>query len=149
VDAHDDTPQHLSNGHLSPDAAVLTSARESPAESGSDLSEPHHGVQPEESMASPSSHAETPDAYMEDMTGSEQDSEQDADGSVDADYEQTQLHDVHSDSSGASRTLSVRVGKSKKRKMSSEEEEYIRNNAELFGLRRSVSSTTSSLFRTS
>jgi len=99
-------------------------------------------------MDSPSSNVETPDAYMEDVTGSDQDSEQDADGSVDADYEQTQIHDVHSDSSGASRTLSVHVEKPKKRKMSSDEEEYIRNNAELFGLRRSVSSTTTSIFRT-
>lgn len=97
-------------------------------------------------MGSPSSHAETPDAYLEDVTGSDQDSEQDADGSVDADYEQIQLHDVHSDSSGGSRTLSARAGKPKKRKMSSEEEEYIRNNAELFGLRRSVSPTTPFVF---
>jgi hypothetical protein len=99
-------------------------------------------------MDSPSSHVETPDAYMEDVTGSDQDSEQDADGSVDADYEQNQLHDVHSDSSRAFRTLSVHVGKSKKRKMSSDEEEYIRNNAELFGLRRSVSPTSPAVFRT-
>jgi hypothetical protein len=93
-------------------------------------------------MDSPSSHDETPDVYMEDMTGSDQDSEQDADGSVDAEYEQTQLHDVHSDSSGASRAMSTHLEKSKKRKMSFQEEEYIRNNAELFGLRRSVSPTT-------
>jgi chromodomain-helicase-DNA-binding protein 1 len=128
------------NGHFSPNPSPIAPAKDTPAASESDLSEVHDVPQLEvlSDAPSPSADAESPDAYEEATSVSNEDSEQDAEGSDDADYEDIQLAGVQHEESERSRSPSVVSRKSKKRRMSMEEEDYILANPELYGLRRSV-----------
>lgn len=128
------------NGHLSPNPSLNAPAKDTPAASESDLSEVHDDPQLEvlSDSPSPSADVESHDAYEEASNVSDEDSDQDAEGSDDADYEDTRLTGAQHEESERSRSPSVVSGKSKKRKMSMEEEDYILANPELYGLRRSV-----------
>jgi len=135
-----ESPQIAVNGHISLRPSPIAPAEDPPAASESDLSEVHVDV-PSETFSdppSPSPEAQSPDEYKEDASPSEDDSDQDAEGSDDTDYEEPHLTVEHREESEQSRSASVISLKTKKRKMSMDEEDYIRRDPELYGLRRSV-----------
>lgn len=135
-----ESPQPAMNGHLSPNPTSTVPPKDTTAVTESDLSEVRDDAQLEVLSDPPSSSPdpESPDAYEQDLSASDEDSDQDAEGSDDADYEDIHPAAAQHEDSDRSRSPSIASDKSKKRKMSMDEEDYILANPELYGLRRSV-----------
>lgn len=130
------------NGHGSPLAHNVTNADDEDAPSESELSDPTNRAG---APISPGSDDQSP-VHDEDNDVdalSESSHSEDAEGSEDGDYEsETPL--AQSDDQEVDRSSSEDSQRPRKRKASVEDDEYITQNPELYGLRRSVRSHRSS-----
>ena len=124
------------NGHLSPLAAHVTNADSSSHHSDSDVSDAK-----EHAAAAQASDIDAPgEEYDEDeeiAAASDSSEDVDAEGEPDGDYdsESPPSEQAESDRAGSSSQESTRPTK---RKASAEKDNYIEQNPELYGLRRSV-----------
>lgn len=125
------------NGHISP-LAVHVAPNQSPSEhSDSDLSDAH-----EPAAAAPSSDLDAPGEEYDDDEPAAADSDSsedvDAEGEPDADYDSDSPPSEHAPSSPAHSVSSQESSRPLKRKASADKDDYMTQNPELYGLRRSV-----------
>lgn len=125
------------NGHISP-LAVHVVAADSPSEhSDSDLSDAN-----EPAVIDAASDADAPgEEYDEDehiVAASDSSADVDAEGEPDGDYDSDSPPSEQAESDGAQSSMSHDSQRPPKRKASAEKEDYITQNPELYGLRRSV-----------
>ena len=127
-------PHNLTNGHLSPSNAY-TNGAPTPS-SDSDLSEVSDHIEPTVTHPPNITVDHTSGAYVDHRSSSSED--EDALGSEDADYE---MEDATMDVDDAqdAQSSSQDSRRSLKRKSMTQEEDYIKNDPELYGIRRSVS----------
>lgn len=126
------------NGHGSPLAHNVTNVDDEDAPSESELSDPTNRAA---AALSPSSDAQSPvqDEDNEVDALSDSSHSEDAEGSEDGDYE-SETPPAQSDNEEVDRSSSEDSQRPRKRKASVEDDEYINQNPELYGLRRSVRS---------
>jgi chromodomain-helicase-DNA-binding protein 1 len=126
----------LSNGHGSPLVArpASTNGRASPSDS--DLSDSH------EPAAHDASDADAPgeeyDSNDEMAVDSDSSNDVDAEGEPDGDYDSDSPPSEQAESERARSSVSQDSSRPSKRKASAEKDDYITQNPELYGLRRSV-----------
>jgi len=124
------------NGHLSPLAAHMTTADSSSQHSDNDQSETQ-----EAAAVDPASDVDAPgEEYDEDdevAAASDSSEDVDAEGEPDGDYDSESPPSEQAESDRA-RSSSEESRRPPKRKASDEKEDYIEQNPELYGLRRSV-----------
>ena len=127
-----------SNGHLSPPSTKPATNGAVTPESESDLSEATDVPNPH--TAFPNSE-QNDDGEDGEMRGSEAESSQDEDavGSDDPDYDMATPPTGNAGSHGDDRSSSQDSPRQRKRKSGPEHEDYMLNDPELYGLRRSVS----------
>ncbi|KAK7531920.1 P-loop containing nucleoside triphosphate hydrolase protein [Phyllosticta citricarpa] len=125
----------LMNGHSSPLAQNVTNADDVDARSASDASDPAN--HPAADLLS-ASDRQSPvhDAGNDDEVMSESSHSEDAEGDEDGDYE-SETPPPQSEEHEAAQSSSEESSATRKRKASVEDEEYIAQNPELYGLRRS------------
>ncbi|KAK0659845.1 Chromodomain helicase hrp3 [Lasiodiplodia hormozganensis] len=123
------------NGHGSPLAHNVTNVDDEDAPSESELSDPTNRAA---AALSPSSDAQSPvqDEDNEVDALSDSSHSEDAEGSEDGDYE-SETPPAQSDNEEVDRSSSEDSQRPRKRKASVEDDEYINQNPELYGLRRS------------
>lgn len=86
---------------------------------------------------------------MHDMATSELDEDEDAPGEDDADFNNESPSQLHTNGMRHDRLSSEESSRSEKRKVDEvDDEEYMKQNPELYGLRRSVRATTNPCIRT-
>ncbi|KAF2182223.1 hypothetical protein K469DRAFT_712840 [Zopfia rhizophila CBS 207.26] len=126
----------LINGHSSPLAVNVTNADDLPIRSDSELSDVKDAI-----AEDVSSDEDAPgDVYNEDdedAVASESSEDVDAEGEPDGDYDSETPPPIHVDNSRARSSTSQESRRPQKRKASVEEDEFITQNPELYGLRRS------------
>lgn len=128
------------NGHGSPLAHNVTNADDEDAPSESELSDPTNRAGAPISLGSDD---QSPVHDEDNDVDAESSHSEDAEGSEDGDYEsETPL--AQSDDQEVDRSSSEDSQRPRKRKASVEDDEYITQNPELYGLRRSVRSHHSS-----
>ncbi|KAF1944520.1 hypothetical protein EJ02DRAFT_94742 [Clathrospora elynae] len=124
------------NGHLSPLAAHIASADSPSDHSDSDLSDAR-----EPAAVDHASDADAPgEEYDEDdemAAASDSSEDVDAEGEPDGDYDSDSPPSEQAESDGARSSMSQESRRPPKRKASDEKEDYIEQNPELYGLRRS------------
>lgn len=130
-------PIPYTNGHSAP-LAVHAAPTQSPSQhSDSDLSDTHQPAAPE-----PSSDIDAPGEEDDDdelmAVDSDSSEDVDAEGEPDADYDSDSPPSEHAPSSRAQSVSSQESSRPLKRKASSEKDDYMTQNPELYGLRRSV-----------
>ena len=127
-------PHSYANGHLSPSSAYTNGAH-TPS-SDSDLSDVSEHLDPATIRVSNAAIDRANEAYDNNDSLSSED--EDALGSEDADYE---IEDAAMDMDAVqeSQSSSQDSRRSLKRKSTAQEEDYMRNDPELYGIRRSVS----------
>lgn len=129
----------MTNGHSNSNDTNMNENQDATSESGSDLSEvrgpPVVGASPS-SSSSPAHHSQ----YGNDDDQSSDHSEEDNDnGSEDADFDMEEsVADTNNHNARLDRSSSHESRRPTKRKMGIEDDEYIKANPELYGLRRSV-----------
>ncbi|KAF2002774.1 hypothetical protein P154DRAFT_544173 [Amniculicola lignicola CBS 123094] len=125
----------LTNGHSSPLALHMTAADALSAHSDSDLSDAKAAIaeDPSSDEDAPGEDEDEPDAMEVDSSSSE---DMDAEGEPDGDYDSETPPPAEKDTGRARSSTSQESGRSK-RKASVEEEEFMEQNPELYGLRRS------------
>ncbi|KAF2199926.1 chromo domain-containing protein 1 [Delitschia confertaspora ATCC 74209] len=125
----------LTNGHLSPLANNVTNADEISSHSGSELSDA------KDAIAEDASSSDEPqgDDYDEDedADGTSESEDVDAEGEPDGDYDSETPPPVQHESDHGGSSTSEESTRPPKRKASVEDDEYITQNPELYGLRRS------------
>lgn len=127
----------FSNGRISPTGASVISANGHASPSDSDLSDSN------EPAAQPASDADAPgedyDDDDDDMAADSSSSDDvDAEGEPDGDYDSDSPPSEQAESDRALSTVSQDSSRPSKRKASAERDDYITQNPELYGLRRSV-----------
>ena len=136
------SPGHIAslpytNGHLSPLAVHVTSANSPLQLSDSDLSDTREPAAP-----APTSDADAPgEEYDEDedmAVVSDSSDDVDAEGEPDGDYDSDSPPSEQAESDHAHSSASQESRRPPKRKASVEKEDYMTQNPELYGLRRSV-----------
>ncbi|KAK5153791.1 hypothetical protein LTR04_006141, partial [Oleoguttula sp. CCFEE 6159] len=131
------------NGHMSPLAHNASSTNNLPSRSESELSDirdpPHAQTL---SASARAGLTESEDEDMPDMATSESSQDQDVAGSEDAEYDTETPPPAEAGPTRPSRSLSEDSRRPPKRKASMDSEEYMLKDPELYGLRRSVESTT-------
>ena len=139
------TPGHIAsrpytNGHVSPPAAQVTTANSPPQHSDSDLSDAK-----EPTALERASDADAPgEDYDEDedmAAPSESSEDVDAEGEPDGDYDSDSPPSEQAHSDRARSSVSQESSRPLKRKASADKDDYITQNPELYGLRRSVRGT--------
>lgn len=125
------------NGHLSP-LPVHIAPTQSPSDhSDSDLSDSN-----EPAAAAPSSDVDAPGEEYDDdepaVADSDSSDDVDAEGEPDGDYDSDSPPSEHAPSSPAQSVSSQESSRPLKRKASAEKDDYMTQNPELYGLRRSV-----------
>lgn len=127
-----------SNGHLSPPSTKPATNGAVTSESESDLSE---AIDDPNALAVFSNRKQTDDGENGQMKASDDESSQDEDavGSDDPDYDMTTPPNGNAGSHSDDHSSSQDSPRQRKRKAGPEHEEYILNDPELYGLRRSVS----------
>lgn len=117
----------------------MTNADELPGRSGSELSEAKDAaVEPPSSGLD--SQGAVQDDNVADMATSESSQDEDAEGEADADYEFETAPPAESNAQEAESSSEEEPRRSLKRPASAEDDDYMMNNPELYGLRRSVRS---------
>jgi chromodomain-helicase-DNA-binding protein 1 len=134
----------LTNGRGSPYAADTTATNGVAAHSNSDMSYTH-----ESAKADPASDADAPGEDDDEDVVMAQDSDSsddvDAEGEADGDYDSESPPPEQAESDDDARSsVSQESSRPSKRKASTEGDDYITQNPELYGLRRSVRGTISS-----
>lgn len=136
------SPGHIAslpytNGHLSPLVAHVTSADSPPRHSDSDLSDAK-----EPAAVDQASDADAPgEEYDEDeeiAVASDSSEDVDAEGEPDGDYDSDSPPSEQAESDRARSSISQESTRPPKRKASDEKDDYMTQNPELYGLRRSV-----------
>jgi chromodomain-helicase-DNA-binding protein 1 len=126
------------NGHISPVAVHAALAQSSDQHSDSDLSDAQ-----EPAAAEPSSDVDAPGEEYDDDEPAAADSDVsddvDAEGEPDGDYDSDSPPSEHAPSSRARSSSSQESSRPLKRKVSADKDDYMTQNPELYGLRRSVS----------
>lgn len=130
----------LTNGHGSPYTADTTATNGVTAHSNSEMSYTH-----EDAVADPASDADAPGEDDDDDVVMAQDSDSsddvDAEGEADGDYDSESPPPEQAESDDDARSsVSQDSSRPTKRKASTEGDDYITQNPELYGLRRSVRS---------
>ena len=139
VDTNMDDSFSMSNGHSYSNDTNMNENQDASSDSGSDLSEvrdpPVIGASPS-SSSSPAHHSQ----YGNDDDQSSDHSEEDNDnGSEDADFDiEESVAETSNHNARVDRSSSHESRRPTKRKMGIEDDEYIKANPELYGLRRSV-----------
>lgn len=125
------------NGHISPLAVHVAPTHSSAQHSDSDLSDAREPAAPE-----PSSDIDAPGEEYDDdepmAVESDSSADVDAEGEPDGDYDSDSPPSEHAPSSRAQSVSSQESSRPLKRKASSEKDDYMTQNPELYGLRRSV-----------
>lgn len=125
------------NGHISPLAVHVAPAQSSSEHSDSDLSDAN-----EPAAAAPSSDVDAPGEEYDDdepvAADSDSSEDVDAEGEPDGDYDSDSPPSEHAPSSPAQSVSSQESSRPLKRKASAEKDDYMTQNPELYGLRRSV-----------
>jgi chromodomain-helicase-DNA-binding protein 1 len=127
----------LANGHLSPPIASIPNGEKITTHSESELSKEKDAAA--EDLPSTDDHEE--ETYDEDAQGSpvsDSSEDVDAEGEPDGDYDSDSAPPAEDDASGADTSSSEESRRPPKRKASVEDDDYITQNPELYGLRRSV-----------
>jgi hypothetical protein len=131
----------IANVHISSDHDTIMKEDDSPAPAAGAASSPQPSLSQRTSASPSRSDPPSPESARKDIVMSDSGSDVDAEGSEDDEYAHApnqssallELNDPPTDSSSTS------SGASRKRKTSIDEEEFMRTNPELYGLRRSVS----------
>lgn len=127
----------LTNGHGSPYAANTTAANGLAPHSDSDVSHTH-----QDAVAEPASDVDAPgeddDEDVEMAQDSDSSDDVDAEGEADGDYDSESPPPEQAESDDARSSASQESRRPSKRKASPEGDDYITQNPELYGLRRSV-----------
>jgi chromodomain-helicase-DNA-binding protein 1 len=135
--AHRDSLPYT-NGHVAPLAVHVATTHSSSPRSDSDLSDAREPAAPE-----PSSDVDAPGDEEDDDQAMAVDSDSsddvDAEGEPDGDYDSDSPASERAPSSRAQSVSSQDSSRPLKRKASSEKDDYMTQNPELYGLRRSVS----------
>ena len=132
----------LTNGHGSPYAADTTAPNGLALHSDSDMSNAHEDI-----AAEPASDVDAPgedddDEDVEMAQDSESSDDVDAEGEADGDYDSESPPPEQAESDDARSSVSHESRRPSKRKASPEGDDYITQNPELYGLRRSVRGIT-------
>lgn len=135
--SHTTTNLPYSNGHLSPPSTKPATNGAVTPESESDLSEATDVPNPHTAFPNSVQNDDGEDGEMRDSDESSQD--EDAVGSDDPDYDMATPPTGNAGSHGDDRSSSQDSPRQKKRKAGPEHEDYMLNDPELYGLRRSVS----------
>ncbi|KAH5233598.1 hypothetical protein HBI62_043920 [Parastagonospora nodorum] len=124
------------NGHTTPLAVHAAPARSPSQRSDSDLSDaqPPAVAEPSSDVDAPGEEDEDDEAMAADSDSSE---DVDAEGEPDADYDSDSPSSEHAPSSRAQSVSSQESSRPNKRKASSDKDDYMTQNPELYGLRRS------------
>jgi chromodomain-helicase-DNA-binding protein 1 len=126
------------NGHASPLAVHVAHDHSSSAHSDSGLSDDREPAAPE-----PSSDVDAPGEEDDDeqpmAADSDSSADEDAEGEPDGDYDSDSPPSEHAPSSRAQSVSSQESSRPLKRKASSDKDDYMTRDPELYGLRRSVS----------
>lgn len=128
----------LTNGHLSPLAHNVTNASDLSSRSGSELSEAKDGPPAEAPSSGADSQGLTLDGDTANMVTSESSHTEDADGSEDAEYDAETPAPAQSDAGREDPPSEESSARSRKRKASINDDDYMLQDPELYGLRRSV-----------
>jgi chromodomain-helicase-DNA-binding protein 1 len=130
------------NGHASPLAVHVAHDHSSSAHSDSGLSDDREPAAPE-----PSSDVDAPGEEDDDeqpmAADSDSSADEDAEGEPDGDYDSDSPPSEHAPSSRAQSVSSQESSRPLKRKASSDKDDYMTRDPELYGLRRSVSASHS------
>ena len=127
----------LTNGHSSPLAVPVTVAEDVPTHSDSDLSDAQDPIaQDPSSDEDAAGELDDEDEEMADASDSSED--EDAEGEPDGDYDSESPPPARAESSRARSSTSQESRRPTKRKASVEDDSYMSQNPELYGLRRSV-----------
>ncbi|OCL09033.1 chromo domain-containing protein 1 [Glonium stellatum] len=126
----------LMNGHSSPLALNVTNVDDMSSRSESELSDIKETIV-EDPSSDEDSQEKPYDVDMADEVTSESSEDEDAEGEVDGDYDSETPPPVQLNSSRARSSTSQDSRRPSKRKASVEDDEYITQNPELYGLRRS------------
>lgn len=128
------------NGHISPLTVHVTAATSPPQHSDSNLSDAQ-----EPAAADQASDVDAPgEDYDEDQdiaAASDSSEDVDAEGEPDGDYDSDSPPSEQAESDRARSSMSQESNRPLKRKASAEKDDYITQNPELYGLRRSVRGT--------
>jgi chromodomain-helicase-DNA-binding protein 1 len=128
------------NGHTSPVAVHVAHTQSPDQHSDSDLSDAR-----EPAAASPSSDVDAPGEEYDDddpvAADSDASDDVDAEGEPDGDYDSDSPPSEHAPSSRAESLSSQASSRPLKRKASADKDDYMTQNPELYGLRRSVSAS--------
>ena len=136
------------NGHFSPLADNMSDSDKIHPSSESDLSNTEQPSRPSNLYRAQSNQASTPASRATGSPLTDTASDQDADGDEDGDYDIETPPITATTAPAEELSPSSSSARVSKRKMSATEDEYMRENPELYGLRRSVDiSYCSTLFR--
>jgi chromodomain-helicase-DNA-binding protein 1 len=128
------------NGHATPLAVHVAPDHSSSPDSDSDVSDAREPAAPE-----PSSDVDAPGDEDDDeqpmAADSDSSADEDAEGEPDGDYDSDSPPSEHAPSSRAQSVSSQESSRPLKRKASADKEDYMTRDPELYGLRRSVSSS--------
>ncbi|CAK4032372.1 related to transcriptional regulator CHD1 [Lecanosticta acicola] len=128
----------LANGHASVGDADLLKPTPQPTRSESELSDLHDvptNTMP--STSAPQEEVHSDDDAIHDMATSELDEDEDAPGEEDADFDEETPPPAQPDGMDHDRSSSESISRPGKRKAEVDDEEYMKQNPELYGLRRS------------
>lgn len=136
------------NGHLSPEPEYERDAHSEPAQSDSDLSDAHREPVDEPSPT-PSNSVQNTSKYADgEVDLSASDDEPTPDNAFeDAEFDMEESPPSQHDDAVETRSSSSDSNRASKRKVSAAEDHYMRENPELYGLRRSVSIKSLAEFR--
>lgn len=128
------------NGHLSPEPEYEQDAHTEPAQSDSDLSDAHREPVDEPSPTSSDNDPQTSKYADGEMDMSASDDEPTPDNAFeDGEFDMEESPPSQHDDAVETRSSSSGSQQASKRKVSAAEDQYMRENPELYGLRRSVS----------
>lgn len=130
----------LTNGHASDGGADLLKPTPPPNRSESELSDTHdiptNNIPP---TSAPQDEVHSDDDAIHDMATSDLDEDEDAPGEEDADFDEETPPPEQPDVMDHDASSSESITRPGKRKADVDDEEYMKQNPELYGLRRSVS----------
>lgn len=131
----------LENGHMSPGDTEQATAPQQLPRSESELSDVNDLVPTDPVMTDHHDAPESADDAMQDMATSQSDDDEDAAGSEDADFDLESPPSPQSNDSRRNSVSSDASSHTRKRKLDVDDDQYMQENPELYGLRRSVCRT--------
>ncbi|KAF2234861.1 hypothetical protein EV356DRAFT_137734 [Viridothelium virens] len=135
TDSQTSTP--FQNGHMSPSADNMATTGNSHYASESELSDIEHPSRPLNTSPEDLDQSSTPASKASGSPLTDTATDEDADGDEDADYDMEMTPNIAVTAQATEKSSSSSPARASKRKMSTAEDDYMRENPELYGLRRS------------